>query len=365
MQQTQASDICIITVAKADEEHPRHSEASVIERNDGSLLMTWIEFLKSDKGSEDDAPAHLAAADSYDNGMTWQNKRVLIEVTDGELSVFSPSFLRVDQQTVLLFYHRYLQLGGGLTVKTDGVMHVSNDDGQTFGPGQNIWRDEALTLASNSVAIQLSSGRLVLPIDKQMGEVWTPTDHLVAGSYYSDDAGKTWQLSNNMVDLPMRGAMEVHVAECRDGRLIMVMRTQLGSIFASYSSDQGETWSLPQTTGLRSPEACPEIVRNPNNGDLIMTWNDAPYDPSFASHFGKRSPLTVAVSSDDGVTWHHRKNIETDPGWGYSNPAMRILNNGRVVLTYWATKYSPHWNMPGLIDLKAALFDLDWLYANV
>ena len=72
----------------------------------------------------------------------------------------------------------------------------------------------------------------------------------MGGCYYSDDNGRTWQECRNYVDLPLRGAEEPKIAELRDGRLMMIMRTQLGSVFKSISEDGGASWSRGQTTGL-------------------------------------------------------------------------------------------------------------------
>ena len=69
----------------------------------------------------------------------------------------------------------------------------------------------------------------------------------------SDDHGQHWRFSSTSVDLPGRGALEPSVAETADGDLLMSLRTQLGTVFASRSHDLGEAWSAPQSLGLRSP----------------------------------------------------------------------------------------------------------------
>lgn len=44
-------------------------------------------------------------------------------------------------------------------------------------------------------------------------------------------------------------------------------------------------WSDAQTTGLQSPESFPGLIRTAQTGDLMLTWNDSPYDPKF-DHYG-------------------------------------------------------------------------------
>lgn len=157
--------------------------------------------------------------------------------------------------------------------------------------------------------------------------------------------------------------MEAHVEELRDGRLLMIMRTQLGAVFQSHSADGGETWSKAQTTGLRSPETCPELIRL-STGDLMIVWCNAEYDPEFASHYGKRSPLTVALSRDEGATWTCVRNLADNPCLGYYNPVAFCTRQGRVIVSYTETPYSDAWYMThGDNHLCGAVFDVGWLYA--
>lgn len=64
-----------------------------------------------------------------------------------------------------------------------------------------------------------------------------------------------WMHEEGNVWLPLRGAMEPSVAELPGGELVMSLRTQLGAVFMAHSSDGGDTWSLPQTSGLRAPDS--------------------------------------------------------------------------------------------------------------
>ena len=52
-----------------------------------------------------------------------------------------------------------------------------------------------------------------------------------------------------------------------------------------------------------------------------MIWNHV-WDP-FKSHWG-RSPLTAAVSTDDGDTWECYRNVEAEPRRGYSYPSIHF-----------------------------------------
>lgn len=362
MKQKQVEVLRIVVVAKASDEHPRQSEPAIVERRDGALFMVWQEYLASRYGGEDNAPSQLAAMISTDGGLTWGGHRVLVRNNPGDVNVYSPNLVKLADGGWLFIYFRYHVLENGKPPSVSAFMCRSEDEGVTFGPPRAIWERQPMGFASGVVK-RLSTGRIVLPIGRQTGAIWSDSDHEKLGCYFSDDDGLTWTESANWVDLPLRGAMEAHVEELRDGRLLMVMRTQLGSVFKSLSADGGRTWSKAQTTGLRAPESCPELIRIPQSGDLLIVWNNSEYDPGFGSHYGKRSPLTVALSKDDGVTWTNITDIETDPDRAFSNPVALATSRGRIILMYWTCPYfTDKWLMNvERLDLRAALFDAAWL----
>ncbi|MCE9589789.1 MAG: glycoside hydrolase [Planctomycetes bacterium] len=352
----------IVTIAHASDAHPRHSEATFVERGDGSILVCWQEYLPGPAGGEDDGNNRLASMVSHDGGLTWGEHRVLVETAPGDVNVYSPSFLRHPDGSILFTYFRYHQLGHGKPTLTSGYFCRSTDDGKTFSAPTTIWSRLSQGFASH-VLKRLANGRLILPLDLSTGAAWGAGDHSMLASLYSDDEGKTWRESDNRIDVPMRGAMEGHVAQRRDGSVLMVLRTQLGSVFHSISTDGGATWSKPQTTGLHAPESCPELQTVPRTGDLCLAWNNAPYDPAFGSHFGKRSPLTLTLSRDDGRTWLNPKDIESNPKKGYYNPVLFFTSRGSAILSYTELDYNDRWCMTIVNNhLKAAVFSVEWLY---
>lgn len=352
----------ILTVAQADAKFVRHSEGSAIELKDGSLLLCWQEFQKG-QGDSDFFPNRLVTKTSKDGGRTWGDYRVLVEPSSGDVNVFSPNFVRLANGDILFVFMRYLSFSQAQNKypPTSAVAWISKDEGKTFRPHGVLWKTSYNSFASSAIK-KTAGGRILLPLNRDLSNKGQ-ADHWEGGLIYSDDGGTTWKESDNWIDLPMRGIMETHVEELRDKRLLMIMRTQLGAVFQSDSSDGGKTWSKPQTTGLKSPESCPDLVKIPSTGDLMLIWNNSLYDSKYYSHFGKRTPLTVAISRDDGRTWSHIKNIETDPNWAYSNPGCCFTSKGTVFINYWACKYQPSGAMSNFpIHLKAAIVDVKWLY---
>jgi len=348
----------IVTASEATPEFPRSSEGSIVELADGELFMIFQRFEQSEKGSEDDAPNKLVSLRSGDGGRTWGDLRVEVIPEPGDVNVYSPNLIRRPDGAILFVYMRCVQLGVGKLTLATAIACTSYDESATFSGHRVIWDHEPYGFASATIRL-LSDGRLILPIAGAKTGGWCTSDeNAIAGFIVSDDQGATWQMCPGWIALPMRGAMEGHVEELQDGRLLTVMRTQLGAVFRAYSADRGATWSKPQTTGMRAPESCPELIRVPGSGKLMLVWNNSEYDPGFRSHYGKRSPLSIALSEDEGDTFRHVGDIETDPGWAYSNPGAYFLKDGTCVLNYWAVKYTPDWTFRNVLHLKVARFNL-------
>ena len=350
------SRLRIVTAAKTTPEFTRKGEGDVVELKDGRLLLVYMEF--SGDGS-DVAQTRLAALESDDGGLTWGRHRVVTETAPGDVNVYSPNLVRARDGAILLVFMR--QHSSAPQTSTQHVWR-SADQGQTFEALAEFAQGASYSLC-NAVIKRTESGRLLLPVSCTHEAGDGPYGHTYAGGVLcSDDDGLTWREADNRVFLPMRGVMEPHVEETRDGRVLMVMRSQLGALFVSESNDDGASWSPPQTTGLRAPESCPELCRIPGTGDLLMIWNNSPYDPAFRSHYGKRSPLTAAVSADEGQTWGRPRDIEDDDRRAFSNPGCRFTGDGRAIVNYWTCEYLPDWRMQDVIDLRVAVIDGDWFY---
>lgn len=346
------------TLAAACERYPRHSEATGIVRDDGSILLIWSRFEAGPLGTEDNAPASLVAAESRDGGLTWSAPEVVTGPRAGETNVLSCGLCRLPDGTVLLVYNRFPVWQAGSPLTTHGCLHRSTDGGRTWGPEERIWTNQSIQITAGHVLKRLSSGRLILPVERQMGQTWTKTDHFCSQPWYSDDDGRTWRPSDTVMDAGKRGLMETHVEELADGSLLAVMRTQLGAPYHARSQDGGSTWTPPTPLGVQAPESCPELVLRPGTDELALVWNDRPHDPS-RSHGGPRSPLTVALSPDGGRSWTRRTNVETDPDWSFTNPTLLPIDTQTNLLTYWATDM----RIPLMprIDLRAIVFRWDEL----
>jgi sialidase-1 len=334
---------------EATPEFPRHTEGSLIDLDDGSLLCAMTSFSAN---TSDFAKAQIVGRTSTDGGRTWGEPRVLQENTGG-LNVMSVTLRRLkapaEPGTIAMFF---LQKNAYDDLRL--YVRFSNDEAQTFGEPVLVTPDSGYHVVNNDRVTQLSTGRLVVPaastadVEKE--------NHFVCHCYVSDDGGQTWRATPGKVDVAKRGAMEPEVIELKDGRLMMIIRTQLGQIATSLSEDGGETWSAAGKLDVVAPEAPATIRRIPATGDLLLIWNNV-HDAG-AGHGGARTPLNTAISTDDGQTWRNVKVLEPDLQRTYSYISVLFVRN-RLLLTYW--------DNPRNADTYSARFrslPVSWLYSD-
>jgi sialidase-1 len=234
-------------------------------------------------------------------------------------------------------------------------LRVSADEARTFGEPVRVTDSPGYHVMNNDRVAVLSSGRLVCPV------AWTADvskgGHFVCLCYFSDDGGKSWKKGAGTVDAPKRGAMEPEVVELSDGRLMMIARTQLGYIAAAVSEDGGDHWDQPAQLPVKAPEAPATIRRIPATGDLLLIWNNT-FEPG-AGHGGKRTPLTAAVSSDEGRTWKHVRDLETDAGRAFAYTSVAV-HKDRLLLTYYVS--DPKTNR---LSSRFRSIPVRWLYGGV
>jgi sialidase-1 len=310
--------------------NPRNSEGDIIELEDGRLCLIYSRFTG---GSGDDAAADLAMRISQDEGRTWSEDKIVVSRGDC-LNVMSVSLRRLAGGEIALFYLRKAS-------ETDcrPRMSISTDEAQTWSPPTLCISDEVgYYVLNNDRAVQLHSGRLVLPVawHRGPGQPWDSAGVIMC--YLSDDRGKTWRRSKSSFkgyapDGRRITVQEPGVIELKDGRLVMYMRTDAGSQYVCHSRDGGETWSKPEPSPLASPLSPASIERIPWTGDLLCVWNDHSGVHRFPA--GRRTPLCMAISKDEGKTWGKSKIIEDDPDGWYCYTAITFVKD-RVLVAYCA-----------------------------
>jgi sialidase-1 len=339
------------------EGNPRNSEGDFIQLKDGRILFIFTHFTG---GAGDNAAAHLAGRYSKDRGLTWTEDDAVIVKNEGYLNVMSVSLLRLQNGEIALFY-----LLKRSKEDCRPQMRVSNDEGVSWSsPVECIKDDIGYYVLNNARVIQLDNGRLVMPVALHHKPAWDAFDRqAMIACYLSDDNGMTWyRKAPFQKGFNHEGeriiTQEPGVVALKDGRLMMFCRTDAGSQYISYSEDNGESWTAWQPSDIISPLSPASIRRIPDNGDLLLVWNDHKnINPELRD---KRTPLSVTFSRDEGRTWEDGKVLEKNPDGWYCYTAIQFVDE-HVMLAYCAGDCRKN---NGLARTQIVRFSLDWLYAG-
>jgi hypothetical protein len=216
---------------------------------------------------------------------------------------------------------------------------------------------------NNDRAYLTSAGRLILPVAlHNVPGQEKPDWNGKVMCYLSDDMGLSWRRSKSVLIAEENGrrlvAQEPGVVELQDRRLLMWVRSNVGCQLVSYSEDGGETWSALMRSNIISPLSPASIERIPATGDLLLVWNDHSSIP--AELAGRRTPLCVAVSSDDGKTWRNKQTVAAEPEGWYCYTAIDFVDD-HVLLGHCAGNRKVD---GGLAVTHVTRLALRWLYGE-
>jgi predicted neuraminidase len=306
--------------------YPVHHCSTITEAANGDLLASWyggsyessddqVLFLsRRKKGARTwSKPEILVQSPGHPpgNAVLFTDKRNRIWLVWGRMEGAQPMLRGTGWDACRLFYR------------------TSSDNGITWTKDQPFYQDTLGWLPRN-LTITLADGRLIVPIsDERNG-------HGVDWSFFlaTKDDGATWTQSGIM-----KGGEQPTFIERSDGTLLCYMRTR-PNIKASESHDGGKTWSEPVPTQWKNPDAGISM-RRLANGHVILVFNNQD---------NARTPLHIALSTDEARTWLDPLILETNPG-EYSYPSVLQTSDGKIHIIYTFRRYS----------IKHVEMNEDWL----
>ena len=255
---------------------------------------------------------------SRDEGRTWKAYSLIADTA--KFNISPVAIIRTSRHVIIISFVNLKEMANwnwqndihdspGAILPTYAVRSL--DGGKTWQDMQKLHEDWT---GSDRDIIETRDGSIVLT---SMIMRHHPGHHTVL-TYTSKDEGKTWTASN-IIDLGgsgnHSGVMESTLVQLRDGHLWMLMRTNWGNFWQTFSNDDGLTWKEVGPTSIDA-SAAPGILKRLQSGRLVLVWNRLFPEGKMAYplHGGdgnlselpaswQRDELSIMFSGDDGKTW--------------------------------------------------------------
>jgi predicted neuraminidase len=234
----------------------------------------------------------------------------------------------------------------GETWSTSRVqVKISRDAAETWSDASMLVLDEG-TLVRNR-PIVLSNGNYLLPLYHETGHDTESTGPDSYSFFLRRDAGTgTWKKTGPI--LSPKGNIQPAVVQLNDRDLIAYCRRggdyspeTIGYIVRSESHDGGLTWSEGKDSQFPNPNAAVDFLKL-KSGRLMLVYNHS---------MNRRTPLTVALSSDGDRTWPVRRNLrEGENDFGY--PIAFQSSDGAIHVVYTSDRRTV---------VNHAVFDEEWV----
>lgn len=212
---------------------------------------------------------------------------------------------------------------------------TSDDDGKTWTEAKElIAGDKGGRGPVRNKPIILSNGDWIAGASHEEGS-WN------AFADISNDKGLNWHASPyvplDRTKMKGKGVIQPTLWESAPGKVHMLLRSTEGAIYRSDSEDGGKSWSTAYKTCLPNPNSGIDLTRL-NDGTLVLAFN-----PDTAN-WGSRSPLSLAISFDNGLTWPKILDIDAgDKEDEFSYPGIIHYGDTIAVSYTWNRKKIAYW----------------------
>lgn len=220
----------------------------------------------------------------------------------------------------------------GATWSTSRIMsRISTDGAETWQEPIPLTTEAGTMVRSKPIV--LPCGDYLLPIYHETGndrEAVGPDTTSLFLRY--DLKSKRWSESSRIRS--RLGNLQPAVAALDGDHLVCYCRRggdyrprNDGYIVRSESRDGGRTWSPGKDSPFPNPNAAIDLLRLAN-GHLLLIYNDS---------MNSRTPLTVALSTDNDRSYPYRRNIAEGPG-DFAYPYAIQTRDGKIHLIYTSNR---------------------------
>ncbi|MBV9785062.1 MAG: exo-alpha-sialidase [Acidisphaera sp.] len=195
-------------------------------------------------------------------------------------------------------------------------------DGAWLAPG-SVEDDRAWdAFTDRSVDGGINWERSDVPLTHRSGRSDTgePWEGLAADALWETDPARVFGWD---------GVIQPTLWESAPGSVHMLLRSTRGRVYRSDSRDGGRSWAPAYKTALPNNNSGLDLARLPD-GRLLLAYNPV------EGNWGRRTPLSLVGSADQGQTWQPVLQLETGPG-EFSYPAI-VAADDTLHLTYTANR---------------------------
>lgn len=330
--------------------------SNLIELKNGDILCCWFAGLSEGSADIKIALSRLDAGTnrwaepqlvSDDYTRSEQNPS-LFETPDGELWLLYTAQLSRGTMRVEEWYEKVRrgEEKGHFSMQETAQIRrrISHDGGRTWGEAEVLF-DKPGSFCRHPI-LPLSNGEWIFPMWYSLGE--EDANKPQYGRDYSavqisSDQGATWH------EYPVPGSVRrVHmsIVETAPGRLVAFFRSRSADrIYKSLSLDYGRTWTQPRATCLPNNNASIQ-AKKLASGRIALVFNhySAGDDPTAVCWPGRRSPVTIALTEDEGETFPYMRSIETGENFlaegqqrlnrQYHYPSILQSRDGNLHISY-------------------------------
>lgn len=340
---------------------------AIIALQDGELLAFCEGRVN---GAGDFGNIDLVLKHSKDKGKTWSALQIVVDNDNMQISNPAPVLDLLDpaypKGRILLFYNtgdnhesevlkgnasKYCwyvsSVDGGNTwsAPVDITLQVHRPNRPTVNPAFNFKEDWRYHANTPGHVTQFKEGkykgRIFIAANHSAGPVQKNAGQYEAHGYFSDDHGKSFQISNS-IGIP--GSNESTAAVLSNDRLIMNSRNQSGTIrsrIVAYSGNGGNTWDTAYYDKQLPDPVCEGSILElgKEKGKQVLAFCNA-------ADTLQRNHLTLRISFDEGKTWPKTfpiYNGDTAPKKGFDFAAYSDLvkiNKNSVGVLYEKDNYS-------------------------
>ncbi len=216
----------------------------------------------------------------------------------------------------------------GKTWSTSKVQaKISRDHAQTWSDAFPLVEQEGMMVCNRPIV--LHNGDYLLPIYHETGHDTEFTGFDSASLFLRYEvAKKQWKQTG-----PIRaavGSIQAAAVEVSPNHLIAYSRrcgnyepTTNGWVVRSESRDGGWTWTEGKNSAFPNPNAAIDFIKL-RSGSLLLVYNDS---------MNERTPLTLALSTDQDRTYPYRRNVAEGPH-DYAYPLAIQAKDGRIHLIF-------------------------------